>query len=53
MNSMFWECSPLKKLNFIYFNTVNIKNINCIFFEYSSLIELNFDNFDTNSIFII
>ena len=25
MNSMFWERSPLKKLNFIYFNTVNIK----------------------------
>ena len=47
---MFNECSNLTKLNFSFFNTENVENMNYAFAECISMIELNINNLKTSKV---
>ena len=47
---LFYGCKCIKKVNFIKFNKVDIKNMCCMFYGCSSLEEINLSNFKTNNV---
>ena len=51
MESMFYYCSSLKKINFgNNFNTTNVTNMAYMFYKCSNLIKLDLKNFDTTNV---
>ena len=50
MSGMFFECSSLKIINFINFNTENVIDMSCMFCLCSSLNDLNLDYFNFNNV---
>ena len=53
MNSMFKDCSSLKKLYINNFITNNVRYMDLMFYKCSSLKELNINNFNTNNLIIM
>ena len=50
MSYMFCNCSSLKELNLLSFNTNQVTNMSSMFSDCSSLKELNLSSFNTNKI---
>ena len=49
-NFMFYKCTSLIKLDFSYFKSQNVNDMECMFLECSSLNELNLLNFNTQKV---
>ena len=50
MNSMFYNCISLIKIEFISIDTSKVKNMNFMFLECKSLEYIDFSNFDTSNV---
>ena len=50
MSYMFYNCSSLKELNLLSFNTNQVTNMSYMFYNCSSLKELNLSSFNTNQV---
>ena len=47
MSYIFYDCSALKELILMNFNTENVTNMSCMFYDCFSLEEINFFNINT------
>ena len=50
MNSMFFGCSSIKKIELSNFDTQNVTYMSEMFYRCSSLKDLNLSNFNTSSV---